>query len=406
MTQVFARYAKDLLEPQVYPEVRRSPNDSPEAPYDVTAWSLGMLFGVRVDFARAPLPPALRMTRVPDAPSVAGQLTGRGTDFVFAYKGADTAIALNRLLEDGARVALGPSSQVHVTRVSRGRMERLAEEFGLDVTTAAAVTPVTKDLPISIQQPRIGLYAPWTGTVVDEGWTRWVLEQYEFKITTIHNADIRKGGLRQRFDVIILPDQNPREIVDGLAALTIRPEYRGGIAQIGVENLQQFVAAGGTLVTLGAASDLAIERMPIPVRNLKRGLRREEHFAPGAILRVQVDGGHPIGYGVASETFGFYNNSPFFSLVDGFTSQKPTVVVRYPNENLLASGWLKGEELMAGRAAVVSIEMNPGRVVLFGLRPQHRAQTHATFPLLFNALYLATSPTAVPTPATTARVER
>jgi hypothetical protein len=44
---------------------------------------------------------------------------------------------------------------------------------------------------------------------------------------------------------------------------------------------------------------------------------------------------------------------------------------------------------MAGRAAVVSIEMNPGRVVLFGLRPQHRGQTHATFPLLFNALYLS-----------------
>jgi hypothetical protein len=44
---------------------------------------------------------------------------------------------------------------------------------------------------------------------------------------------------------------------------------------------------------------------------------------------------------------------------------------------------------MVGRAAVVAIEMNPGRIVLFGLRPQHRAQTHATFPLLFNAFYWA-----------------
>src|SRR5437763_15290884 len=92
---------------------------------------------------------------------------------------------------------------------------------------------------------------------------------------------------------------------------------------------------------------------------------------------------------MAAETFGFYNNSPFFTLVEGFTAQKTTVVARYPNLNIVASGWLKGEDLMAGRAAVVSVEMNPGRVVLFGLRPQHRAQTHATFPLLFNALYLA-----------------
>jgi hypothetical protein len=140
---------------------------------------------------------------------------------------------------------------------------------------------------------------------------------------------------------------------------------------------------------MGNACDLAIEHLPIPVRNLKRGLTRDQHFAPGAILNLEVDAQHPIGYGVASDTHGFYINSPFFSIVEGFASQKTTVVARYPNNNVIASGWLKGEELMAGRAAVVSIDMNPGTIVLFGLRPQHRAQTHATFPLLFNALYMS-----------------
>ena len=92
-----------------------------------------------------------------------------------------------------------------------------------------------------------------------------------------------------------------------------------------------------------------------------------------------------------ARTFGFYNNSPFFSISEGFASHKLTVVARYPNTDVVASGWLKGEDLMSGRAAVVSVDMAPGRVVLFGLRPQHRAQTHATFPLLFNALYLSTA---------------
>jgi hypothetical protein len=402
MTQVFARYAKDLLEPQAYPEVRRSPSDPAEAPYDVTAWSLGMLFGLHLDLVRTPLPANLTTTRVTETPAFHGRMAGRGTDYVFQYRGADTAIAINRLLGEGARVALGPGSQVHVSEASASQLERLATQLGLEVS--ATVAPPNAAPAISIQQPRIGLYAPWTGGNIDEGWTRWVLEQYEFKVTTIHNADIRDGGLRQRFDAIVLADQTPRDIIDGFTALTVRPEYRGGITQAGVEHLHQFVAAGGTLITLGAASDLAIERLPIPVRNLKRTLRREEHFAPGTILRIQVDTTHPIGYGTAAETHGFYNNSPFFGLIDSFTSQKATIVARYPNEKILASGWLKGEELMAGRAAVVSVEMNPGRVILFGLRPQHRAQTHATFPMLFNALYLSTSPAASGRPTTTARV--
>jgi hypothetical protein len=244
------------------------------------------------------------------------------------------------------------------------------------------------------------MYQPWTGGNMDEGWTRWVLEQYEFNLTSIHNADIRAGKLRQKFDAIIIADQDPRAIVDGFDAPAIRQEYRGGIGDAGVDNLKQFVADGGTLVTMGNACDLAIEKLPIPVKNLKKGLSRDQHFAPGAILKLEVDTQHPVGYAVAAETYGFYINSPFFQLTEGFNSQRTSVVARYPNMNVIASGWLKGEELMAGRAAVVSIDMNPGKVVLFGLRPQHRAQTHATFPMLFNALYLSATgeaPSKTPT---------
>ncbi|MEQ1731230.1 MAG: hypothetical protein ABL982_22910, partial [Vicinamibacterales bacterium] len=228
-----------------------------------------------------------------------------------------------------------------------------------------------------------------------EGWTRWVLEQYEFSYTTVHNADIRAGGLRRRFDAIILADQAPREIVDGNLGAAIRPEYRGGIGDIGVDSLQRFVGDGGTLIALGAASDLVIDRFPVPVRNQKRALRRDQHFAPGTILRIQVDTSNPVGYGMASDTYGFYNNSPFFTLVDGFNATRASVIARYPNEDIVASGWLRGEDAMAGRAAVVEVDLRPGRILLFGLRPQHRAQTHATFPLLFNALYISADGTSI-----------
>jgi hypothetical protein len=389
MTQVFARYAKDMLEKQTYPEVRRSPTSAPEPPYDVTAWSLGMLLGVDTVFVKSALP-ALKMTKVEGMPKVAGDVAGSGTRFGFDYKGADTAIAINRLLKDGARLSFDGPSHVAVSGIARTKIEQIARDLGLNVK-AAEVRSTKSEVraDVAFHAPRVAMYQPWTGGNMDEGWTRWVLEQYEFNLTSIHNTDIRTGSLRQKFDAIIIADQEPRGIVEGYDASQIRPEYRGGIGEIGVENLKRFVADGGTLVTMGNACDLAIEKLPIPVRNLKKGLTRDQHFAPGAILNLEVDTQHPIGYGVAADTYGFYINSPFFQLTEGFNSQRSSVVARYPNTSVIASGWLKGEELMAGRAAVVSIDMNPGKVVLFGLRPQHRAQTHATFPLLFNALYLS-----------------
>jgi hypothetical protein len=438
MTQVFARYAKDMLEQQTYPEVRRGPNAPPEPPYDVTAWSLGMLLGVDTVFVKSALPP-LKLTKLEfplarGAAPASGGVAGSGTRFTFDYQGPDTAIAINRLLKDNARVAFDGASRVAVTGASRGKLEQLARDFGLTVQAGAeapaaggeaqtesrdsrtenrdsrtenreprtvnreprtvnreprTVNREPRTVNLVVHAPRIAMYQPWTGGNMDEGWTRWVLEQYEFNLTSIHNADVRAGKLRQKFDAIIVADQDPRAIIDGFDANAIRPEYRGGIGDAGVDALKQFVADGGTLVTMGSACDLAIDKLPIPLRNLKKGFTRDQHFAPGAILRLEVDTRHPLGFGMAADTYGFYINSPFFSVVEGFASQRTTVVARYPNTNVIASGWLKGEELMAGRAAVVSIDMNPGRVVLFGLRPQHRAQTHATFPMLFNALYLS-----------------
>jgi hypothetical protein len=418
MNQVFARYAKDLLEKQTYPEVRRSPNSPPEPPYDVTAWSLGMQMGVNAVFAKKPLSSGAKLVKVTDSPKLAGTVEGVSNAFGFEYRGADTAIALNRLLKAGARIMLAPSSGAGKDRtdvlfygVPQSSVESIARETGIHVSAHQRVDPAIGfnknnwplKLPMastaqSVAVARIGLYQSWTANM-DEGWTRWVLEHYEFPYTILHNADIKErfgtssadaglsSKLREKFDVIILPDQQPRDILNGFDFKSVREEYRGGIDDEGLEGLRKFVREGGTLIAMGASCDLMIDKFPIPVRNLKRGLTRDQHFAPGAIVRIQVDTSNRLGLGMPAETYGFYNNSPFFALVEGFSSQRASVVARYPNSDVLASGWLKGEEVMAGHAAVVSIDMNPGRIVLFGLRPQHRAQTHATFPLLFNALY-------------------
>ena len=216
-----------------------------------------------------------------------------------------------------------------------------------------------------------------------------------FTHTTLHNADIRAGKLREKYDAIILPDQAPRSIIDGANGQNIRPEYRGGIGDEGVAALRAFVAQGGTLITLGDASDLAIERFGVPLRE------PEERPQPRRALRAGHDPQHRGRHQRTRSATAWRRPRPASTttarssrLLEGFSSQKLNVIARYPNANVVASGWLKGEELMSGRAAVVSVDTNPGRIVLFGLRPQHRAQTHATFPLLFNALYLSASDTS------------
>lgn len=392
MAQPFARYAKDLLERQTYPEVRRTPTSPPEPPYDVTAWSLGMLVGADVTFVRKPLDSAVKLTKLDSAPKPTGSVSGPGRRFAFDYRGTHAAIAVNRLLKAGAEVSLVPGNaasgqppRVEIDGAPRATVEEIAAALGLQVQATDARAGSGRR---AVRSPRLGLYQPWSANM-DEGWTRWVLEQHEFPYTTLHNDDIKAGSLRDRFDVILFADQRPADIVRGTTAASVRPEYRGGIGDEGVKALQEFVAKGGTLVTLGNACDFAIERFSVPLRNLKAGLTRDEHFAPGTILNIEVDTSSPIGAGMPRMTKGFYVNSPFFGQTETFPSQKVAVVARYPNTGLVASGWLKGEELMAGRAAVVAVDMNPGRIVLFGLRPQHRAQTQATFPLLFNALYAA-----------------
>jgi len=393
MSQVFARYAKDILEKQTYPEVRRSPTSAPEPPYDVSAWSLGMLLGVEHALAKTPVAAAARLEKLTAEPKLEGHVTGNGPRFVFDYRGPDAARALNALLKQGARATFeageDKSPRVAITNVTRKQMEDVATAHGLDTKSQPPVAGTGTGL--RIRAPRVGMYQPFGGGNMDEGWTRWVLEQYGFQYTTLHNADVRAGALKGKYDAIILPDQGSQAMINGSTGANIRPEYSGGIGTEGVDALKQFVGAGGTLITLGAASAFAIENFAVPVRDLKRGLTRDQHFAPGTILNLEIDTTHPVGFGLAAETYGFYNNSPFFALVEGFASQRTTVVARYPNDQVVASGWLRGEELMTGRAAVVSVEMNPGRIVLFGLRPQHRAQTHATFPMLFNALYLSTA---------------
>lgn len=153
-----------------------------------------------------------------------------------------------------------------------------------------------------------------------------MLDRYEFRYTVLHNADIKAGGVRDKFDAIVMPDQRPRDILEGQTGALIVPEYRGGLGDDGVTALKAFVVGGGTLIALGDASGFLIDHLPLPLKDIKRTTTRDQHFAPGTIVNIQVDPSHPLGRGMPAETWGYYVNSPFFQLTEGFASQRTTVV--------------------------------------------------------------------------------
>ena len=237
---------------------------------------------------------------------------------------------------------------------------------------------------------------------MDEGWTRWVLEQFGFPYASLTDSAFRAGALRDQFDVILVPDMSLREMREGMSATDVPPRYAGGLGAVGLDALKEFVDAGGTLVLLDRASELATTTLGVPVRRITvppraddddeftRGTDSTAHeaatlFAPGSILRVLVDNTHPVAYGMPDTTAVYFTNSVTFDVPKGSPVR---VIARYPasESDILLSGYLEGGQAIAGKAAAVEAQVGRGRVVMFGFRPQYRGQSYGTFKMLFNAL--------------------
>jgi hypothetical protein len=260
---------------------------------------------------------------------------------------------------------------------ARARLEPLTRELGI-VARAVQAAPRT----LRLVRPRVGVYASWVPTA-DEGWTRFVLEKDALvSYQTLHDREIRNGRLRDRFDAIVLPDQTPQALAEGHAAGTMPAEYTGGLGPAGAAALRSFVEAGGTLVALDSAALYAIQALALPVRDVVVGLEPATFFCPGSILQVRVDEKAPLGHGLPDPLPIWFEGSPVFE-------GGGTVVARYEAANPLLSGWLVGGGRLAGRAALVEVALGRGKAVLFGFRPQYRAQSRVTYPALLNALYLS-----------------
>ncbi|MGH7568739.1 MAG: M14 family metallopeptidase [Gemmatimonadales bacterium] len=240
--------------------------------------------------------------------------------------------------------------------------------------------------PPPSETPRIALYKSYDATM-DEGWTRWVFDTWQVPYVSLVDSVARAGRLKERFDVVVLPDQPPRGLLEGLPLRRYPPPFPGGLGESGVEALRQFVLDGGTLVALNDASRFAVQALLLPVRNVLEAVPEEDFYAPGSIFRLELDPAHPVARGMPSHSIAWFENGPAFDVLD---SSAVRVIGRYPDEpsRVLLSGWVLHPERVAGRAALLEIRLGSGRVILFGFRPLYRGQAITTFPLLFNSLQL------------------
>src|SRR6185369_1429191 len=298
-----------LFEPQIYPN-RLTGTGEAERPYDVAGWTLPLQLGVA-------------------APAV---------------------LSIREAAADRKLTLLKNENEVRV-------------DLALPLRTSNA-SPIKNPIP---QPVRIGIYKGSTGNM-DEGWTRYAFDTFNVPYSSLKDPDVKAGNLDSKYDVIVLPSQRGREIIEGNAAGSLPEEYTGGIGETGVSNLKEFVNRGGTMLCFDASCQLPIEQFHLPIKNVLESLKSSEFYCPGSIVALELDNKNPITATLPTRLPGYFINSSAFSTTDS----RVRIVARYAKDNVLLSGWLLGEDKLRGQIALAEVPFGKGRVVLFAFRPQHR----------------------------------
>ena len=390
-----------LLGQTYYPDnsYTRDRQGDPIRPYDMSTDNLAEFMGVRVDPVASPITASL--TRVTGMIDPSGTVTAGASGYVLDGRLNDSFEAVNLLFAAGVSVrrawrdgsGVRQGDFVVAADADPAVVRRIAEETGVDFAPLGADASAST---FALTRQRVGMYQRYHGGNMDEGWTRWLLEDFSFEYATIMDAEILRGALRERWDVIVLPADSRQMMVDGPNDVSSTPPpYRSGFGDEGVAALREFVENGGTLVTFAQAGDLPLADFDLPVENAVEGVWGNDFWSPGSTLHMRVDTTDPFAWGMPRDALATYlAGGQVYETVAGARSADVRRLATYPERDILRSGWLLGEEAIANRSAVVAVDRGEGTVLMLGFRAQHRAQTHGTFKLFFNALMQRPRPTS------------
>ena len=361
--QAFRPHVIDMFEPQDHPNVIPYPGAPPTPPYDNAGWTLAFQMGVQFD-------------RLLDG------FTGP------FEKVTDWNVPIPR-----------PSMD------AEGRCDRAQNDCFTALNRLLKGNAARRD---GVRAARIGLWDQYGGSM-ESGWTRWILEQFEFPFARVFAPELDAGNLNAKYDVLILPSgaipsaesgggqggRGGRGGSGGGEPADIPAEYRAQLGRVSADRtipqLRAFVENGGTIVALSDSAMNLAQHFKLPIENhlVENGaaIPRARFFVPGSVLSAKVDVKHPLAAGMAERTDFFFDNSPVFKLGPGAEAAGVRAFAWFDSPAPLRSGWAWGQKYLDGGVLAVEAKMGKGRVVLYGAEILQRAQPHGTFKLLFNALY-------------------
>ena len=403
--QAYRPHIIDMFEPQDHPNDFPYPGAPPTAPYDNAGWTLAYQMGVEVDRVLdgfdGPFAPIDWMAQAP-AGVVAGTAR-RG--YLLRHDVNDAFVAVNRLLAEGKTVrwlldetSVGgeafPAGTFYIEngRGVEGIVHAAAEELGLDFQGLSDRPDVES---FELDRVRIGLWDRYGGSM-PSGWTRMILEDFEFPFELVYPQDLEEERLDRRFDVLILPDGalgGGGFGGNGLDPEMIPEEFHdrlGIVTRATVPNLQDFVERGGTLITIGSSTALgALMGLPIEDHLIDpetgEHLATEKYYVPGSVLDLKLEHRTPLTHGLGERANVLFSRSPVFSVAEDATNVQ--TLGWFDTSSPLRSGWAWGQEALEGGSALLEADLGQGKLFLFGPKVTFRAQSHGTFPLLFNAIY-------------------
>jgi len=416
LAQPFRPFIKEVMEAQEFPVRHYTPGGEVVKPYDIASWSLplhrgitsfemkersekfeGMLEKIEGEFSLDTGDPGNFWAAILSANS--------NGSFKAAFIAAKRGVKVERMDQ---KISLGgkeyPKGSFVIYGEGKGREQVNAMSNELKFSPAYIKEEwKLKTTPFSI--PRMALVETYFHDM-DAGWTRYILDTYQIPFTVLHPDQFENTDFVKSFDVVIFPNTDKSVLMTGKRQSggnyymgSYHPDYVKGIGKKGMDKLMAFLDNGGIIISWGSSTALfggtleipkgdRKEEFQLPFRDLSESLQRSGLYVAGSLLEVNIIPNHPLTYGMPEKAGIYFGRNTVFSTSVPLFDMDRRVIAKFPEKNILLSGYSENEELLGDKSVMIWLKKGKGQLVLFGFNPQFRASTQGSYKLLFNSILL------------------